>query len=170
MAQFNGVPGGGPLADRPWRLFVPAALVGVLIAVTIVVVFVSSSSPPHAPSADAVAAARSLPPYWTVRAGQTYTVISKKTGLTIDQLEELNPRVNPDALLPGTHVKLRADAPPLRRPRPRVASWVVRRGQTFSSISAKTGVDIGRIQALNPRVKPNVLVPGTRLRLRPGGG
>lgn len=45
--------------------------------------------------------------------------------------------------------------------------YVVRSGDTLSTISVKTGVPVVRIESLNPSVYPNALQTGQRLRLRP---
>lgn len=46
------------------------------------------------------------------------------------------------------------------------ASYVVKGGDTLTSIAHRTGVPIVRIQRLNPGVDPQVLVEGQRLKLR----
>lgn len=43
--------------------------------------------------------------------------------------------------------------------------WFVRPGDTYASISAKTGVALAELQAFNPQVDPLNLVPGERLNL-----
>lgn len=52
------------------------------------------------------------------------------------------------------------DAQPARR------SYVVRSGDTLSSISLETGVAVARLQELNPDIDVQALQPGQRLRLR----
>jgi LysM repeat protein len=42
----------------------------------------------------------------------------------------------------------------------------VRRGQSFSSIAAKTGHSISALQRLNPHLKATALQPGQRMKLR----
>jgi len=42
----------------------------------------------------------------------------------------------------------------------------VRRGQTLSSISARTGIPIERLEELNPQLDPQMLRAGQRLKLR----
>ncbi len=44
--------------------------------------------------------------------------------------------------------------------------YVVRSGDTLSSISISTGVPISRLQRLNPNVDVQALQPGQRLKLR----
>ncbi len=46
------------------------------------------------------------------------------------------------------------------------ASYVVRSGDTLTSIAHRTGVPLARIQRLNPHVDPQVLIEGQRLKLR----
>ncbi len=44
--------------------------------------------------------------------------------------------------------------------------YVVKQGDSLSTVAAKTGVPVGQLEALNPTVDPNVLHVGQRLRLR----
>jgi len=44
--------------------------------------------------------------------------------------------------------------------------YVIRPGDSLSSISVKTGVSVGELEALNPSIDPNALQTGQRLRLR----
>src|SRR5437588_9524255 len=44
--------------------------------------------------------------------------------------------------------------------------YVVKSGDSLSSISVKTGVSLGTIESLNPSVNPNALQTGQHLRLR----
>jgi LysM repeat protein len=46
------------------------------------------------------------------------------------------------------------------------AVYVVKNGDTLTSIAHRTGVSVPRIQALNPHVDPQILISGERLRLR----
>ncbi|HEY3726926.1 MAG TPA: LysM domain-containing protein [Solirubrobacteraceae bacterium] len=54
--------------------------------------------------------------------------------------------------------------PARRRPHPKF--YLVKAGDTLSSISVKTHVPIDRLLSLNPLVSPNSLQTGQRLRLR----
>lgn len=63
-------------------------------------------------------------------------------------------------------MKLRAKVPPTK-PKPLgPKSVVVRTGDSFSSVAAKTGKPMGRLQRLNPKLKPTLLQPADRVRLR----
>jgi LysM repeat protein len=70
----------------------------------------------------------------------------------------------------GTH---RASATPAvhitvtHRARPHKRFYVIRAGDSLSSISLKTGISMTQLEALNPSIDPNALQTGTKLRLRP---
>jgi LysM repeat protein len=163
-----------PAARRPGRiiarLFVPLLLLGVAAAVVLIV-----SSPPgflrntgvgkHAPRP----AHRRLPPYWTVRPGDSFAEIAARTGLSVDQLQAFNPTVDPLALTPGERLNLWQHPPKPHRPKPRPPGpmfWTVRPGQSYGSIAAATGINIVSLEQLNPKLKPAAVQPGDRVRLR----
>ena len=67
-----------------------------------------------------------------------------------------------------------ASAPrPVRQPAvfhstpPQTSFYVIRAGDSLSSISVKTGVPISKLETLNPSIDPSALQTGQRLRLRP---
>jgi LysM repeat protein len=116
------------------------------------------------------AGARKLPPYWKVNPGDTLAQISSKTGLTVGQLEAYNPNVDPQALIVGQRVKLWAHPPVPRLPPAKPLGplfWTVRVGQSFGSIAAATGINLARLEQLNPRLPPSMVQPGDRITLRP---
>jgi len=72
---------------------------------------------------------------------------------------------------PVTHASTAATPPPgtTRRGATTTLSgrfYTVATGDTFGSISAKTGVPVSRIEQLNPGVKSNALQVGQRLRVK----
>lgn len=100
-------------ARRPGRYLAPVALLAVIVAVVLV-----------------------------VRAGTAHT-----------DHPTVTPRVD----------RLPVSGHPIRARR----WYVVRAGDTLSTISVKTGVPVARLESLNPSVYPNALQRGLRLRLRP---
>jgi LysM repeat protein len=154
---------------RILRYLAPAALAILLGAVIVVVLTSAGSSGPHPNSANAPHATvlRRLSPYWTVRPGDTYGQISEKTGLSVDQLEAFNPQTDPNNLLPGQRLKLSLHPPAPRPKLPGPRFWTVRPGESFGSIVAKTGINLTKLEQLNPKLKPTTLQPGDRVRLRP---
>lgn len=152
------------MGSRQLGLIAAATVAAFVLTIVVIAASIRGSD---AGSETARAADRSLAPYWIVRRGQTYETIADRTGLTIDELETFNPRTDPRSLVPGQAIKLRLHPPPrrsARRPGGRI--WVVRRGQSFASIAARTGLGILELQRLNPRLKPDALQPGQRMILR----
>jgi hypothetical protein len=105
-----------------WRRYLaPAAF---LLAATIAVVLIRSglesggSSPPAGTTAGRTAPPvtstkttttrrANAPRFWTVRAGDTFGVISAKTGVPVRTIEELNPNVHSTSLFIGQRIRLR---------------------------------------------------------------
>lgn len=145
----------------------PLAFLIVVAAIVLLASGVANHSLTTSPPRAAHHGAHRLPPYWTVHPGDTLDLIAQKTGLTTGQLEAFNPNANPDALFPGERLNLWRH-PPKPRPKPPMPHfWLVRSGQSFGWIAARTGIDITRLEQLNPNLKPATLQPGDRLRLRP---
>jgi LysM repeat protein len=169
MAARDGSPSDPGAIQRRLLLWCLAA-VGIVVLLVAVSLMVASSLGRSDAASDAAraseAAARRLPPYWTVRAGETYAQIAQRTGLSIDLLETFNPYTDPTSLVPGQRIKLRLHPPP---PPPKPLGpryWTVRTGQSFGSIAFKTGHHIATLQHLNPHLKATTLQPGDRVRLR----
>lgn len=162
-----------PLARRPRpgrasaRFLAPLVFIAIAAAVALIV---SSGLGHHpAPSRSRAATERRLPPYWTVRSGDTLGEISARTGLSIASLEAYNPAVNPFALTPGERLNLWQHPPRPATPKPKPPGpifWVVEAGQSFGSIAASTGINIVNLEQLNPNLKPASLQAGDRVRLR----
>jgi LysM repeat protein len=96
------------------RYLAPIAL--VLFTIVLIVVVASSggdgsSKPAPRPSAAAVrqAARRTAatPGKYTVKAGDSLLAIAQKTGVPTDELQKLNPDIDPQVLVPGQRLKLR---------------------------------------------------------------
>jgi LysM repeat protein len=164
-----------PAARRPGRilarLLVPLLLLGVAAAIVLIV-----SSPPgflrntgagtHVPRP---AAQPRLPPYWTVRPGDSFAEIAARTGLSVDQLQAYNPTVSPLGITPGERLNLWQHPPKphkFQSQPPGAMFWTVRSGQSFGSIAAATGISIVTLEQLNPKLKPASVQPGDRVRLR----
>ena len=95
------------------RYLAPAALASALAGVVLVAaisVGTARTQSSHASSVHRIV--RRGPGYWTVHRGDTYARISAKTGLSIDQLEALNPDTDPYSLAPGQRQNCRC----IRRP------------------------------------------------------
>lgn len=154
------------------RYLAPALLLAVSATVGVVILNVPGNSARHSRfGRSAHSSVRRLPPFWTVHPGNTLAQISQQTGLTIYQLETLNPNADPNSLLPGERLNLWRHPPPPRKPRPKPVGplfWIVRSGQSLGSIAAATGTDLAVLEHLNPRLPAAALQPGNRVKLRQG--
>ena len=90
-----------------WRRYVaPAAF---LAAATIAVVFVrAGNSGGSGPQAPVTTTTRTGPKrYYRVRAGDTFALISTRTGVSLRTIERLNPRVKSTSLFIGERIRIR---------------------------------------------------------------
>ena len=95
---------------RGWQHY--AAPAAFLLAATIAVVliragFESGGSGAASPPSVAGTTVRTTPRYWTVRAGDTYAVISKATGVSVVVIRRLNPGVSSTSLFIGQRIRVR---------------------------------------------------------------
>ncbi|HZQ81237.1 MAG TPA: LysM domain-containing protein [Gaiellaceae bacterium] len=114
-----------PDLPEDWRRYI--APVAFLLAVTIAVVLIrsgmesgggSSASPPPRTSRPPTLASVSTTTtaskphttakrYWTVKAGDTFGVISSETGVPAATIEQLNPTVKSTSLFIGEKIRIR---------------------------------------------------------------
>ena len=97
-------------AAADWRRY--AAPAAFLLAVTIAVVLVRSglrqdASTPTVTTTTAATTRTTTAKYWTVRAGDTFGVISQKTGVPVATIEKLNPKASSTSLFIGERIRLR---------------------------------------------------------------
>jgi LysM repeat protein len=89
------------------RYALPALLLTLVIGTLLVLVLNSSSGDKSSAKAQTTQTV-AKPRHRTirVRAGDNPSTIADRAGITLDQLEELNPRMDPRALHPGDKLKL----------------------------------------------------------------
>ncbi|HWH11066.1 MAG TPA: LysM domain-containing protein [Solirubrobacteraceae bacterium] len=90
-----------------------AALAGVLVALMFVTFLITRLDPAGSSPASGLAAvsAKTIPAVWVIHAGETYGLISERTGVSVIQIEDLNPYVDPGALQVGERIRLKPAAP-----------------------------------------------------------
>ena len=104
-------------SDRsPLRLLAPVAL--VLFSLAFLAVVLSSGLGEEEASRDRAAERRTTTTTtterrrtrrssYTVRTGDTLATIAEKTGVPVERIQELNPNLDPQALVSGQRIKLR---------------------------------------------------------------
>ena len=103
--------------QEDWRRY--AAPAAFLLAVTIAVALVRSGLEHGSSKTGTTTTTRAIPPspqvsttankreYWTVRAGDTFGVISTKTGVSVARIQRLNPKVTSTSLFIGEKVRIK---------------------------------------------------------------
>lgn len=106
-----------------------------------------------------------LPPcpsgrYWRVEAGDSLYNIALRLATTVEELERLNPEIDPFNLQVGQLLCL-----PPEQPCPSGVFWRVAAGDTLYSIARATGTTVERLLELNPNVNPFNLQIGQNICL-----
>jgi LysM repeat protein/GH25 family lysozyme M1 (1,4-beta-N-acetylmuramidase) len=98
---------------------------------------------------------------YTVKAGDTLSGIAAAHGVSLIELEHLNPQVkNPNLIYAGQVLTL----PPGAAQLPVQARYKVRKGDTMSQIAAAHGVTLTALERANPTVRnPNLIYAGQTL-------
>lgn len=120
----------------------------------------------------------STPSTYTVKAGDSFGKIARKLGTSSEKLAKANGLKTSAMIHPGQKLKTpgvpaRSNSPerePVAQTAPSTrsgtgASYTIRPGDTYSSISKKHGVSTAALIAANPKVKPTALRPGLEIRL-----
>lgn len=99
--------------------------------------------------------------YWRVEAGDTLYSIAGSVGTSVNELINLNPRVDPFNLQIGQFLCLPRELPPC----PLGVFWVVAPGDTLFLISRATGFTVEALLAANPGIDPGNLQVGQKICL-----
>ena len=100
---------------------------------------------------------------YTVRAGDTFYSIARRINVTVDDLREANPNVDPDRLLIGQIICLPEAVQPI--PCPQNKYYIIRSGDTLYSIARRFNTTIMGMMVLNPNINPFDLRVGQRICL-----
>lgn len=86
-----------------------AAVGGILVGLMLLLFVVIRLDPSGGSTSSGLTAVsvKTIPSVWVVRAGQTYGLIAERTGLSVEELEQLNPETDPGALTVGEQIRLR---------------------------------------------------------------
>ena len=100
--------------------------------------------------------------FYTVRRGDSLSLIAHNFGMSLSALEALNPSIrNPNLIYVGQLIRV-SGAPV--NPIPGNGVYVVRAGDTLSRIAQKYGTTVGRLMALNPAIhNANLIYVGEQI-------
>lgn len=102
---------------------------------------------------------------YTIQPGDTYYRLALRYGTTVAAIQAANPGVNPNALQVGQQICIPV-APTTTPTVPPCAGgflYTIQPGDTFYSLAIRYGTTVAAIQAANPGVNPNALVPGQQI-------
>ena len=109
---------------------------------------------------------------YTVRSGDTLERIARRTGCSTLALGKANGLKSSTIIHPGQTLKVPSgatttvSAPSLPKSATTFSTYTVRDGDTYTSISRKTGVSISSLAAANPKVKATSLRTGQVIQIR----
>ena len=112
-----------------------------------------------------------------VRPGDTLTSISKRHGVPIPRIVELNGLADPNRIYVGQRLRVTGASSPSRpqpaapaAPAARARSHTVRLGETLTHIAARYDVTVGAIASANGIANPSRIFAGQRLNIPGAGG
>ena len=92
--------------------------------------------------------------FYTIQAGDTFFGLAARFNVTVQQLINANPGVDPNRLQIGQQICIPTQAPG-PGPCPGGFLYTIRAGDTFFSLAARFNVTVQQLAAANPGVDPN---------------
>jgi LysM repeat protein len=135
--------------------------IGLLVVVIAVVVLLAL--PMAASAAPAQTAGGSgCAQFYTIRCGDTLSKIAWKFGTSVNHLAALNGIANPDYIVAGTTICVRAKPapPPPPPPHPGGFNYTVKHGDTLGNIGWKFGWGALTLAQVNGIANPDRIYPG----------
>jgi D-alanyl-D-alanine carboxypeptidase/D-alanyl-D-alanine-endopeptidase (penicillin-binding protein 4) len=134
-----------------------------------------AAAPPPPPTPEPAATPSGPAREHTIGPGETLDAISKRYGVTVEQLQEANPGLNPRRLIPGRTVRLPGAAATSASPASPPSSaataeapasrHTIRPGDTLDGIARRYGTTVKALQDANPGLNPRRLLPGRTIRI-----
>jgi len=96
---------------------------------------------------------------YVVQAGDTLYAISRFYNVSLDDLIEANPNIEPELITQGQVIRIPWAAPPVNCPTG-AAIYVVQKGDSFYSIAKRNKMHLSALLKANPNVNPDALLIG----------
>ena len=103
---------------------------------------------------------------YTVQRGNTLSGIAQAYNVTVNHIVELNNIQNPNLIYPGQKLRITEsniqDLNPIQNSS---STYVVKRGDTLTSIARRYGVSVNYLVRINGIQNPNIIYPGQLLQI-----
>lgn len=99
--------------------------------------------------------------YYTIRAGDTLANVAGFFNISLDDLIEANPGIDPYRLQIGQIICIPLAVPPVTCPH----RYYVQPGDTFYSIAQRMNLPVEELMRMNPHVRPEALLIGQAICL-----
>lgn len=103
---------------------------------------------------------------YTVQRGNTLSGIAQSYNVTVNHILELNNIQNPNLIYPGQKLRITESNIQDLNPIQNISStYVVKRGDTLTSIARRYGVSVNYLVRINGIQNPNIIYPGQLLQI-----
>lgn len=107
-----------------------------------------------------------MPHYHIVRSGENLTTIAKQVGASADQIAKMNGISPNKTIFPGDKLRVpRGKAPRGRAKKDEAIAYVVKKGDTLSSIAQRFKISVGALERANRIDRKKPIRPGQRLAI-----
>ena len=100
--------------------------------------------------------------YYTIREGDTFYAIARRYNVSVDDMIEANPYVDPDRLRVGQVICIPVATPPVTCPSGTLA-YTIQAGDTFYSLARRFRVSLDALLRANPGINPDALLVGQKI-------
>ncbi|MFZ5824789.1 MAG: LysM peptidoglycan-binding domain-containing protein [Bacillota bacterium] len=98
--------------------------------------------------------------YYALRPGDTLWAIARFYNISLDDLLEANPGINPYGLQVGQVICIPVATPPVRACPEGADRYVIKPGDTFFTIARRRNISVDALLRANPNVNPDALLVG----------
>ena len=100
--------------------------------------------------------------YYVIKPGDTLFRIAREFDISLDDLREANPLLDPRRLRPGDVICIPVAVPPIECP-PGNREYTIRQGDTLFALARRFNTTVPRLLEINPGIDPERLLIGQQI-------